>query len=202
MNGKVLRIITRQGLYPFQAFLASAVARSFVSRDRVVRTQILDEAEVQDLYDNAGFQTLLDGVDLAMLVEHERVPFQSFPYEWPPELLYAAAELTLELAEGLLTDRLGLKDATPFNVLFRGTEPVFIDVLSFEQRQAGDPIWLPYAQFVRTFITPLLLYKYFGLLPSVFFLGRRDGLEPEEVYKLGSPVRRFAAAFSDTRIHS
>ena len=43
---------------------------------------------------------------------------------------------------------------TPYNVLFRGPEPVFVDVLSFECREGGDPTWLPYAQFVRTFLLP------------------------------------------------
>ena len=52
--------------------------------------------------------------------EHERIPFPSFPYEWPPEMLEAAGSLTLDLAEAALEEGFGLKDATPYNVLFRG----------------------------------------------------------------------------------
>jgi hypothetical protein len=30
-----------------------------------------------------------------------------------------------------LREGFGLKDATPYNVLFRGAQPVFVDLLSF-----------------------------------------------------------------------
>jgi SAM-dependent methyltransferase len=97
-------------------------------------------------------------------------------------MLYAAGELTLELAEALLDESLGLKDATPYNILFCGPRPVFIDVLSFEKRAAGDPTWLPFGQFLRTFILPLLMSNNFGTSLGETFLTHRDGLEPEEVY--------------------
>ena len=60
-------------------------------------------------------------------------------------MLHAAGALTLELAQGALEEGFGLKDATPYNVLFRGSRPVFVDVLSFEAaRSAGcrlDGLW-------------------------------------------------------------
>jgi SAM-dependent methyltransferase len=136
----------------------------------------------------------IDG-EVALVLEHDRVPFPSFPYEWPAELLYQAASLTLDLNEALLGDGLGLKDATPYNILFRGAEPVLTDVLSVEGRDPHDPTWLPYAQFVRTFVLPLLLNKYFGVPLSEVFLTRRDGLEPEEVYRLCGWWRKFVPPF-------
>ena len=175
-------------------FLASSVAQTFIASDRIVRTKVLGEAELQNLPVEFDLQAV-DGIGLPMLVEHERVPFQSFPHEWPPELLYAAATLTLDLSERLLSEHIGLKDATPYNILFRGPEPIFVDVLSFEQRDPGDPLWLPYAQFVRSFIIPLLLYKHFGMSPGPVFLTRRDGLELEDVYALSGPIRRFISPF-------
>ena len=84
--------------------------------------------------------------------EHERIPFPSYPYEWPPEMLEAAASLTLDLAEAALEEGFGLKDATPYNVLVRGWQSVFVDVLSFERREPLDVTWLAYGQFVRTFL--------------------------------------------------
>ena len=118
-----------------------------------------------------------------MLVEHEKLRFPSFPYEWAPEMLCAAGRLTLDLAEELLAEGFGLKDATPYNVLFRGAQPVFVDVLSFERRDRGDATWLPYAQFIRTFLLPLLSNKYLGLRLDQTLLSSRDGLEPESVYR-------------------
>jgi SAM-dependent methyltransferase len=67
---------------------------------------------------------------------------------------------------------------------------VFVDVLSVERREPGDPTWLPYAQFARTFLLPLLANARFGLALDEVFLGRRDGLEPEEVYRLCGPLAR------------
>jgi SAM-dependent methyltransferase len=99
-------------------------------------------------------------------------------------MLYAAGELTLDLAERLLPEGIGLKDATPYNVLYRGPRPVFIDLLSFERRDPSDQTWLAYAQFSRTFLLPLLVNKHFGLRLDQIFMPSRDGLDPEEVAPL------------------
>ncbi|HXG68858.1 MAG TPA: class I SAM-dependent methyltransferase [Blastocatellia bacterium] len=187
VDGRVIRIVNRSGLPDFQAFLNSATARRFVEQGRLVRTELLHPATADNLFERPTAGELV--------VEHERVPFQSFPYEWPPEMLHAAGSLTLDLAESLLNDGFGLKDATPYNILFRGPHPVFIDLLSFEKRDPGDPIWLPYAQFMRTFLLPLLVNKHFGTPLDQLLTVRRDGLEPEDVYRLCGPLRRLLPPF-------
>jgi SAM-dependent methyltransferase len=110
-------------------------------------------------------------------------------------MLHAAGALTLDFAEQLLADGLGLKDASPYNVLFRGPRPVFVDLLSFEPRDADDPTWLPFAQFVRTFLLPLLVNKHFGFSLGDLLTTHRDGLEPEEVLRLLSPVQKLLPPF-------
>ena len=106
-------------------------------------------------------------------------------------MLSEAGSLTLDLARSLLPYGLGLKDATPYNVLYRGPNPVFVDVLSVERRQSGDERWLPYAQFVRTVLLPLLVSQRLGLPSGDVFLSRRDGLEPEEVARAFGPLRKW-----------
>ncbi|MBJ6727662.1 class I SAM-dependent methyltransferase [Geomesophilobacter sediminis] len=130
-----------------------------------------------------------------LFLSHDVVPFPSFPAEWPRQMLLAAARLTLKVAEESLDQGLGLKDATPYNVLFRGPRPVFIDLLSFEPRDLRDPIWRAQAQFVRTFLLPLLVAKNLELPLSSIFLSRRDGIEPGEVYRMLGPGRRLLPAF-------
>lgn len=115
-------------------------------------------------------------------VEHDRIPFPSYPYEWPAEMLYAAGELTLQVAEEALAEGMGLKDATPYNVLFRGPEPVFVDVLSLEKRDPADPVWLAQGQFDRTFLYPLLAHKHFGIPMAQLLGSRRDGLQTSDIY--------------------
>ncbi len=106
-------------------------------------------------------------------------------------MLWAAGRLTLDVAIASLADGYGLKDATPSNVLFRGSEPVFIDALSFERRNPGDPIWVPMAQFIRTFLLPLLVNRRWGLCLADVFITHRDGLEPEDAYRFCGPLEQF-----------
>jgi len=103
--------------------------------------------------------------------------------------------LTLDLAESCLGEGYGLKDATPYNVLFRGSRPVFIDVLSFERRNPGDPVWTAHAQFCRTFLLPLLAYKYWGIGPADVFAKRRDGFETNDVYRFCGPIQKLLPPF-------
>jgi SAM-dependent methyltransferase len=118
--------------------------------------------------------------DGSLLLEHERIFFPSYPWEWTPGQWRGAAELTLDLCEEAVEAGYILKDATPLNVLFRGAEPVFVDVLSFERRDETSPVWMAYAQFVRTFLLPLAAHRYLGW-PLEAALARRDGYEPQDL---------------------
>jgi ribosomal protein L11 methylase PrmA len=89
----------------------------------------------------------------------ERIPFVSYPYEWTFGQLRDAALLTLEIQRRALARGLWLKDASAYNVQFRGSRPVFIDSLSFEAYPEGRP-WVAYQQFCRHFLAPLALMSY------------------------------------------
>ena len=180
-----------EGAAGFEAFLLTPSARGFLARRQLVQTRRLAPSEVAALLETSQGQSLFAAPGREAVFEHERIPFRSYPYEWAPEMLWEAGRLTLELAQSSLTDGYGLKDATPYNVLFRGSEAVFIDAPSFEPRAAGDPVWRPYGQFVRTFLLPLLVNQRWGLRLADVFTAHRDGLEPQEVYRLCGPLERF-----------
>jgi predicted RNA methylase len=194
IGGRIIRIVNSAGSPDLRGFLASRTSQRFAESGRLPGTEVLDPATVRTLFEREGLASLLDADD-PLIVEHEKIPFQSFPYEWSPEMLHAAGELTLDLAQSMLDEGFGLKDATPYNILFRGPDPVFVDLLSFERRNPGDPTWLPYAQFVRTFLMPLLVNRDFGVALDQLLIGRRDGLEPEEVYRLAGWFRRLSPPF-------
>jgi 2-polyprenyl-3-methyl-5-hydroxy-6-metoxy-1,4-benzoquinol methylase len=193
IGDRVIRFINLPAIAEVEACLASPALRQFVASGRLVATEALSRLQLNELCEeNPSLETTeFDGV----AVEHERIPFRSFPYEWPPEMLHAAGELTLDLAESLLPEGLGLKDATPYNVLFRGPKPVHVDLLSFEQREAGDPTWLPFAQFSRTVLLPLLANKHFGIKLNQALGSQRDGLEPEQVFRLCRPWQKLRPPF-------
>jgi SAM-dependent methyltransferase len=166
-----------------------------ISRGLLVRTLFLDTTESEMLFDDSTVAHSRALFDEAIVVEHERVAVRSFPYEWPPEMLHAAGALMLDLAESALAENFSLKDATPYNVLFRGASPIFVDLLSFEPRDPCDPTWLPLNQFTRTILLPLLVNKYFGLRLDQLLTVSRDGLEPSDVIRLCGPVERFSPPF-------
>jgi SAM-dependent methyltransferase len=175
---RVIRTVLPGGLDNLNACLNSPAANRFVENGSLIATHPRHP------------ESAIAGSEV--LVEHPRIPFASFPHEWPSAMLHAAAQLTLELCSALLDEGRGLKDATPANILFRGPHPVFIDVLSFEDRDRLDPIWLADAQFARTFLIPLLVYRRTGYPIHETFLFHRDGITPEEaVRRLPGPRRWF-----------
>ncbi|MGO9259638.1 MAG: class I SAM-dependent methyltransferase [Bryobacteraceae bacterium] len=190
-EGRIFRVVNAAGVDDLTAFLNSPSAQAAVRAGTVVRSDLLSG----EILERPSIRAFFEHSSGRLLLEHERIAFPSFPYEWPPEMLYAAGELTLDLAQSLLAGGLGIKDGTPYNILFRGPDPVFIDVLSFERRQPGDPTWLPYAQFIRTFLLPLLANKHFGLGLDQILTTRRDGLEPEEIYRWSRPLQRLKPPF-------
>jgi len=136
-------------------------------------------------------ETSADGQTSGLLIRHPRIFFLSYPWEWAPGQWRAAADLTLDLCMEAVPAGFLLKDATPLNVLFDGARPVFVDVLSFDPRDPGNPIWLAQGQFVRTFLLPLLAHRYLGwpLAASQIY---RDGYEPSQLADALGPVRRLA----------
>ena len=181
VDGHVYRFVRAEAADTLRSFLVSETGRDLVASGKVVATEILQRDNRNPAM--TPLSHLIDSLDPEIICEHERIPFPTYPYEWCPEMLHAAGSLTIELARRLRKEGLGLKDATPYNVLFRGPSPVFVDVLSFERRDPGNSIWLAHAQFIRTFVLPLVANRYYGLQLSDVFLNRRDGLEPEEVYR-------------------
>jgi SAM-dependent methyltransferase len=175
---RVLRAVEPSAFAALQPFLASPAARSLTAARQLVSTWFPDPGDFASELP-AGYR----------LAEHEPIPFVSFPAEWPMEMLASAGRLTLNLAEQFLPHGWLLKDATPYNVLFRGPSPVFVDVLSFERRDPQDALWPAYAQFVRTFLLPLLSNR---ALAEIWLAGR-DGIEPEQLYPSLSWTRRLTA---------
>lgn len=94
--------------------------------------------------------------DAYRILEPERLPFVSYPYEWSFSQLRDAALTTLEIQRRALDRDLILKDASAYNIQFRGTRPLLIDTLSFARYVEGAP-WVAYGQFCRHFLAPLAL---------------------------------------------
>src|SRR5258705_11784560 len=109
IDGRIIRIVNSSGVEDLRAFLDSTTARKFTDSGGLVRTDILEGTKARDLLENREIN-LLDTADAGIVVEHEQVPFQNFPYEWSAEMLHRAGRLTLDLAASLLYEGLGFKN--------------------------------------------------------------------------------------------
>ena len=90
------------------------------------------------------------------IIQPERVPFISYPYEWAFGQLKDAALATLSIQRRALKADLSLKDASAYNIQFVRGNPTLIDTLSFENYREGQP-WVAYRQFCQHFLAPLAL---------------------------------------------
>ena len=151
-----------------------ACAQRFVQQ-LVSEQQIVGTREVPD-EECAGF-ALPSGV--AGVLEHVRIPFISYPYEWSFAMLRDAALLHLRLLAESIRAGLILKDASPYNVQFAGKRPVFIDIGSFAEHAPGEP-WLAYRQFCELMLFPLLLQAYRGVDFQPILRGALEGISPRQ----------------------
>lgn len=163
---------------------ASGILPELVASGRVVGTEV---ARLQDL-PPAATEVLHGGT--AAVLKHERLPFISYPYEWTFGMLRDAALLQLDLQLEALDAGLTLKDATPYNVQFRGSEPTFIDIGSFEQLRQGEP-WVAYRQFCMLYLYPLLFQGYKNIPFQPWLRGSIDGIPPSTAAAVFSLRDRF-----------
>jgi ribosomal protein L11 methylase PrmA len=113
--------------------------------------------------------------DSYLVIQPERVPFISYPYEWSFSQLKDAALLTLTTQMEALRHGMVLKDASAYNVQFRDDKPVFIDTLSFDNYQEGAP-WVAYRQFCQHFLAPLALMSYTDIRLNKLLINYIDGI--------------------------
>ena len=166
-DGRVLRALSEDGLEDWQALSGSRLFAEAVAEEKLVETSVA--------------QTRIDGA--AAVLEHRRIPFVSYPYEWTFAMLRDAALLQLELLRRALDENLILKDASSYNVQWRGTKPVFIDVGSFERLREGEP-WAAYRQFCMLYLNPLLLQAYKGIDFRPLLRGSLAGITPVEARRM------------------
>jgi hypothetical protein len=172
----VFRALSARGLADWERLAATPLLPALVADGRLVETELVDGAELPPA---------LRGADHAAVLRHEVVPFVSYPYEWTAGMLRDAALLQLDLVLAALDEDLILKDASPYNVQWRGARPVFVDVGSFEPLREGEP-WAGYRQFCMLFLYPLMLHAYRGVPFQPWLRGSIDGIAPAEMRALMS----------------
>lgn len=178
-DGGVYRALDESAALEWRHAEQAGFVRRFMQAGRIVRTQ---QADAPPPDDPQGRWHLV--------LQHERIPFISYPYEWCFSMLRDAARLHLDLMEAALEEGCILKDSTPFNVQFVDARPLFIDVASIVRLPPGEA-WMGYRQFCQLMLYPLMLQAYRGVDFQPALRGRLDGIEPADMLRLLSLRDRF-----------
>ncbi|MBN2623473.1 MAG: class I SAM-dependent methyltransferase [Acidimicrobiales bacterium] len=177
-GGKVLRGLSGQAADDWDRLSATTFFPELVAAGQVVRTT----AHEGDAPPSPR------GQPWARVIEHERIPVVSYPYEWPFAMMREAAALHLDVLAAALDEGMSLKDGTAYNVQFVGARPTFIDIGSFEQSTGP---WPGYRQFCQTMLFPLMVQAHLGVPFQPLLRGSIDGLTPSDVAGMFSGLRRF-----------
>ncbi|MEO8138316.1 MAG: class I SAM-dependent methyltransferase [Gemmatimonadota bacterium] len=163
-DGRIYRSILPPGVENYRAARDSGFLAAASRSGRLIEGHEVDPALLRD-----------EAPDAVHVVEHPRLDFISYPYEWSFFGLRAAALLTLDLHLEALSHGLTLSDASAYNVQFVGPRPVFIDYLSPIKYEEGQ-VWLGYRQFCEQFLNPLLLTAKTGFAFQALYRGTLEGL--------------------------
>ena len=174
-GNRILRGVSKTALEHWNKLSGTEFYQKSEARGDVIKTVLLPNS------DTAAKKILKDG--WAAVLEHDRVPLITYPYEWSVSMLRDAALLHLRLIERAVKSDWMLKDATAFNIQFINAKPVFIDTVSFEPREEGEP-WHGYRQFCMMFLIPLLIRYHLNIDHLPLLRSNLEGIAPTDAAKL------------------
>ncbi|MBL8707578.1 MAG: hypothetical protein JNL25_00170, partial [Rhodospirillaceae bacterium] len=194
-QGRILRTVNESAAADYRRLRDDGLLALLVSRQMLLPAAEVDPDSLP-----------IPGAAPVYLLEHPRLPFVSYPYEWSFAAHRAAALLHLDLHLLALEHGFTLSDASAYNVQFIGARPIFIDHLSLRPYRAGE-IWAGHRQFCMQFLNPLLLHAKLGINPQTWFRGQLEGIDPADLARI-LPWRQrlswtvFANVFLQARFQS
>lgn len=145
--------------------------------NRILYSDLLPDSPLYDhrLSEFISNDLLID-FDIASprLIISPKLEFVSYPSEWSNLQLFDAAILTLNFSKLLYLLGYELKDANSWNVIFKGTSPIFCDLLSIQKIKSAQ--WVPFYQFFTNFIFPLYISKKRNIHSSTIYKISRLGI--------------------------
>ena len=189
-DGTWYRVARPSSAQALRALRSSDLYPELLGEGAIVGYDELPEDDAEGIVARHAAQSGRPQVTAAAVFRVESVDVITYPWEWPNSLLESAALLTLDLRRRLLGIGLDLKDASAFNVQFRGMRPVFIDLGSIEAWRP-NPSWNASRQFIEHFINPLAVGSGDRVTAAdAWELGRHRGLRSDVARQLLPPRRR------------
>lgn len=121
--------------------------------------------------------------DCIYFLEHQKIDYISYPYEWSFYQLKSAALHHLDFQLFLIDKDVVLIDSSAFNIQFINHKPIFIDILSLDKYNEGD-YWKGHSQFLQQFLNPLLLRSIKGIPFNDWYKGNLDGIKTSDLNEL------------------
>ena len=150
----------------------------------IKENQILDESIKNNFLINtkevSNSNLFPSSKNFELILEHKKINFISYPYEWCFDQLKDAALLHLNFQLFLLEKNCILIDASAFNIQFINSKPIFIDVLSLSKYTEGT-YWIAHRQFCENFLNPLLLSSKKDINFNNWFKGNLEGISTSDI---------------------
>ncbi len=189
-RGQWYRVADDQSAQALDRLLASDLYPALIESGALLSFEPVDDSDVLAAY--TSFAESLTRTAATPLRVYRVTNFApiTYPWEWPNALLAVAAQHTCWLREQLLGIGLDLKDASAFNVQFRGMTPVFIDIGSIEAWRP-NPGWNASRQFIEHFINPLAVGSTGTVTAAdAWEMGHRRGLRSDAARSVLPPKQR------------
>jgi len=139
-EGHLYRAISTERASLYRRLFDEGIVQRLVNKGLLIKTELTS--------------LQIDGYE--MVLRHCELPFVSYPYEWCAAMLKDAAITIINIEIELAQHGLTLQDAHPWNVLFDGPKPLYVDFGSIVPAQASA-LWPAHDEFYRFFVYPLYL---------------------------------------------
>ncbi len=171
-NNRIIRVVKNFGKKRYEFIKEKNLLNESIKSNFLIHTK-----EIENEFTN------FKSKDFCYFLEHEKLDYISYPYEWGFYQLKEAALHHLNFQLFLLEKDAVLIDSSAFNIQFKNNKPIFIDVLSIDKYNDGD-YWKGHGQFLQQFLNPLLLRSLKGISFNDWFKGNLDGIKTTELNSL------------------
>lgn len=168
-DNRILRIVSKYGEEKYLSI--RNIIQDSIRNNFLIETSEINEEQLKKKF-NCSF-----------ILEHKKIPFISYPYEWSFEQLRQAALHHLNFQIFLLERGFELSDASAYNIQFIGADPIFIDSLSLRKYEDGNP-WQGHNQFCEHFLNPLIFSSEKKISFNNIYRGSFEGIKNSEIMNM------------------
>ncbi|MBP7652101.1 SAM-dependent methyltransferase [Candidatus Dependentiae bacterium] len=186
-NGEIYRQVNNCYKINYDRLMSSGLYETLTSLNLLIPH--IEEYEFEYSKKNDSYKVL----------KPEKINVIAYPFELCFSQLKDSALAVLNIMEKSLSYDMILKDASSYNVQFHNGLPVFIDTLSFEIYNEGEP-WIGYHQFCKHYIAPLCLMRYLDGRANKLLQVNLDGL-PLDLCSKFLPVKSYFSKLAFIHIH-